>query len=296
MGQSGAACNGPEITLAVTHANRAEWQALRTKLRAHLSKVRDLDRCAELTVRERGRDIVLSVRTGDGRLASRTVRTEAQLLHATEALLTLPPRSEAALSANPSSEQPSSESSDLPELSEPRTPKPRRATHVELGGGAAARLGGVPMFIAGGVAGFADVATQRWLFGAKARWDISGGLLSEPTLMDYYLMSTALGVHVGRRLELSGAALDLLLGPTLVLETQDADDGQLDIGGSALDVRVDIGARLSGPATARVRAFGSVDLELSPARLVREQFAHPGLPALPAFSCGLAVGVLWSSQ
>ena len=285
--QADPLCSGPVITLEVPAADHAKWQTLRTKLNEHLRTLRDLDHCAQLTVRAMGDTLVLDVRAGDGRVASRSVANEAQLLRASEALLTLPPQAQSLpLAVSPAEKVPP----------EPPVPKPSAASHLEIGAGASARLGGPPLFIAGGVAGFADVAIAPWLLGVSARWDITTGLLSEPTLMDYYLMSTAVGVQVGRRFELESASLDLLLGPNVVLETQDADDGQLDIGGSAADLRIDLGARLSGPPRSPFRAFGSADLELSPARLAKQHFAHPSLPALPSFTFGLALGVLWSGE
>jgi len=285
-GQLSSSCAGPQITLNVPAANSPQWQTLREKLSDHLRTLSDLDRCAQLTLRADADDnLVLDVRTGDGRVASRTVAGEAQLLRASEALLTLPPMEPSLpLAASPAEKAP------------PEPPLPRPTAGVELGAGAAARLGGLPLFVAGGVTGFADVVVEPWLLGVSARWDITTGLLSEPTLMDYYLMSTAIGVHVGRRFELKSSSLDLLLGPNLVLESQDADDGQLDIGGSAADVRIDLGARLSGPRRSTWRAFGTADFELSPARLAKEHFAHPSLPPLPSFSFGLALGFSWSSQ
>jgi hypothetical protein len=286
-GQPSAHCRGPEITLAVPAADKDKWLALRANLSEHLRTLRDLDRCAQLTLRALGDHLVLDVRAGDGRVASRAVENEAQLLHASEALLTLPPTvPNSALAASPAEKPPP----------EPRAPAPAAAARVELGAGASARLGGLPLFVAGGVAGFADVATLPWVFGVSARWDITRGLLSEPTLADYYLMSTAIGLQVGRSFELGSTSLAVLLGPNLVLETQDADDGQQDIGGSAADVRIDLGARLSGPRRSAVHAFASADLEVSPARLAKQHFAAAGLPPLPSFSFGLSLGVVWSSK
>ncbi|MEI9941097.1 MAG: hypothetical protein WDO69_28095 [Pseudomonadota bacterium] len=286
-GQSGEPCNGPEITLLVPAAQRDKWLTRRADLAEHLRTLRDLDRCAQLTLRAVGDTLVLDVRTGDGRLASRPVQNEAQLLRASEALLTLPPRLSSAPLAVSAAENP-------PEDAPARAPS--ASARVLLGAAAAARLGGKPLFIAGGVAGFAEVAVEPWLLGVSARWDIATGLLGEPSLMDYYLMSTAIGVHVGRRFELESVSLDLLLGPNLVLEFQDADDRNLEIGGSAADVRIDLGARLSGPRRSSVRAFGSADFEVSPARLAKEHFVDSTLPPLPSFSFGLSFGVLWSGK
>jgi len=251
--------------------------------------LRDLDRCAKLTLRAQGSALVLEVRAGDGRVASRSVMTEAQLLRASEALLTLPPQFQSAPPEVAPADNRQLESTERP------TPGPAPLSHVELGAGAAVRLGGTPLFLAGGVGGFADVVVTPWLIGVSARWDITPGLLSEPTLMDYYLMSTAVGVRVGRRFELESTSLALLFGPNLVLERQDADDGQLDIGGTAADVRIDLGARLASSRRAPLCAFVSTDLELSPARLAKEHHAHPSLPALPSLSLGLGLGVQWSS-
>ena len=283
--QVGEPCNGPEITLAVPAAEREKWLSLPVKLQEYLRPLSDLDRCAQLTLRSENQTLMLDVRTRDGRVASRPIENEAQLLRTSEALLTLPPRAPSAPLPSPLADEPPLEAPP---------PSPHPAASVELGAAAAARLGGLPLFIAGGVTGFADVAVTHWVLGVSARWDLTAGLLGEPTLMDYYLMSTAVGVHVGHRFDLKSAALDLLLGPNLVLETQHADDANQDIGGTASDVRIDLGVRLSGAPRSNFRAFCGVDLELSPARMAEQHFAHPHLPPLPSFSFGLALGGLWS--
>ena len=293
LSQSLAACDGPRIALAVPAAQREQWLTLYTHLSEHLRALSDLDRCAELTLLSDGKKTRLVVRASDGRTASRPVENEAQALRAAEALLMLPPKPSAP-SAAPSAPR------AVSPLEEPPFPAPsvptRSSTRLELGAGASARLGGLPSFIAGGLVGFAEVVVDRWLLGVDARWDITTGLLAEPTLMDYYLMSSAVGVRLGRRFEPEGATLDLLLGPNLVLEAQDADDGNLDIGGRATDVRLAFGARLSGPRSCQWCAFASSDFELSPARLGRRHFAQPSLPALPAFTFGVALGILWRGK
>jgi len=293
-GQPGLPCRGPEVTLVVPDAEHDQWQTLRSKLSDHLRTLPDLDRCAQLTLHVRGANLVVEVHASDGRVAARTVTSEAEVMRVSEALLTLPPQAAKLPTAVTPAAEPLLQARELPDPPDPRPATREPAPRVELGVGVAARLGGSPLFVAGGIAGFADVAIAPWLLGVSARWEITTGLLNEPTLMDYYLMSTAVGVHVGRHFELESTSLDLLLGPNLVFEAQDADDGNQDIGGSAADVRVDLGARLSGPKRSRWRAFGSTDLELSPARLAKDRYAHPGLPALPSFSWGFVLGVSWS--
>ena len=286
-GQPAVACSGPEISLVAPGRERPRWLTLRAHLAEHLQALRDLDRCAQLTLRALGDGLAIEVRAGDGRTASRLVRSESQALRASEALLTLPPK--------PAGNLPAASAFDEPGA-DPPPPAPISVARIELGVGAAARLGGVPLFIAEGIAGFAEVSVDPWVLGVSARWDITTGLLTEPTLMDYYLMSGTVGVHVGRRFEVESASLALLLGPNLVLETQGADDGKVDIEGSAADVRLDFGARVAAPRQASFRVFASADCEFSPARLVKSHFVQPGLPALPSFSIGLALGFGWSGR
>jgi len=286
-GQPAVTCSGPEISLVAPGRERSRWLTLRAHLAEHLRTLRDLDHCAQLTLRALGDGLALEVRAGDGRTASRLVESESQALRVSEALLTLPPKPTNDLPAAPVFDEPGAD---------PPPPAPTSVARLELGVGAAARLGGVPLFIAEGIAGFAEVSVDPWVLGVSARWDVTTGLLTEPTLMDYYLMSGAVGVHVGRRFEVPSASLALLLGPNLVLETQGADDGKVDIEGSAADVRLDFGARVAAPRQASFRVFASADCEFSPARLVKSHFVQPGLPALPSFSIGLALGFGWSGR
>ena len=282
------ACSGPRVT--VTLPEREAWRTLRSDLVEHLRALRDLDRCAEVAVGAAGDLLTLDVTTGDGRKASRQVASEAELLRASEALLTLPP----ALVQPPPPPLIQSPS-ELP------PPEPERAhtedkAHIELALGGSARMGGAPLFAGGGVAAFADVTLDNWLLGVSGRWDIADGLVTEPSLMDYFMTSTAVGVSLGRRFDLGNAALDALLGPNVVIENQDADDQDRDVHGSAADLRLDLGLRVSGPRSSKWRAFVALDAEVSPARVRKQRFADPVLPPLPSWSAGLALGVSWSAR
>ncbi|MET0790538.1 MAG: hypothetical protein ABW061_03375, partial [Polyangiaceae bacterium] len=211
---------------------------------------------------------------------------EAELLRASEALLILPPDAKPAPAPPSPLEMP-------PE--EPRLVAPRPGAHLEFGVGAAARLGGSPLFLSGGLAGFADVVQSHWLIEVSARGDITGGRLTEPTLADYYLASTGIGVGVGRRFDFQSTFFDALVGPHVVLETQDADDGARDVNGSAADFRLGLNARWSGSRWSAWRAFASFDFEASPARIGKPHFADPSLPAFPSWTCGLAIGMTWAT-
>ncbi|HWZ92740.1 MAG TPA: hypothetical protein VNW92_27930, partial [Polyangiaceae bacterium] len=191
------ACVAPKINLVVPPG--PEWQSATTDLTVRLRGLPDLDKCARVLVRPSGLGVIVQITTGDGREASRQVESEAELLHVAEALLVLPPEPVRAMPAPSPLEVPPRESRPAPQ---------EAATHVELGAGASLRFGGGPIYAGGGVAGFAQFALDRWLLAVSGRWDIADAFVSEPTPTDFSMESTAVGVGVGRRLELGGAALD----------------------------------------------------------------------------------------
>ena len=250
--------------------------------------LRDLDQCAQVWVRPSGQGVVIRITTADGRQATRQVDTEAELLRTAEALLILPPEGAPAL-APPSP-------LELP----PRDPRPAAqpssSTHVELGAGGSLRFGGGPLYVGGGVAGFAQFALDRWLLAISGRWDIADAFTGETTPANFAMQSTAVGVSVGRRLELANVALDAMVGPSIVLEGQDADDGDRDIHGAAADFRVALALRVSGPRASSLRPFATGELEASPARLRAQKFIDHSLPPLPWWSSGVSVGVLWGAR
>lgn len=284
MADSGA-CVAPKINVVVPPG--LEWQSATIDLTERLRKLRNLDKCAHVLVRPSGPGVIVQITTGDGREARRKVRSEADLLHAAEALLVLPPEP-ARAPAEPSP-------LELP----PRESRPaaqETATHVELGAGASLRFGGGPIYAGGGVAGFAQFAQGGWLLAVSGRWDIADAFVSEPTPTGFSMQSTAVGVGVGRRLKLGNAALDTVIGPSIVLESQEADDGDREIHGASADFRAALAVRVSGPCAASVRPYATGELEGSPARLRTQRFIDHSLPPLPWWSSGISVGVLWGAR
>lgn len=268
--------------------SHVQHPTLRADLNEHLQALVDIDRCALVSVRFEGALLVIEVTTSDGRTASRIVSTENELFRAGEALLTLPPNA-------PPPPAPSAPSpQEFPPV-EPKAIAPSTPPRLELGIGLAGRIGGSPLFGAGGIAAFADVALEEWLLGVSGRWDI-GSLITEPALPDYYMMSSAVGVSVGRRFELGTTLLDTLVGTNVVLEDQDADYQDADIFGSAADVRFAGALRVSGSKFAAWRPYATLDAELSPERLVKKRRTHPDLPPLPSWSTGLSVGIMWGAR
>ncbi len=283
---SADSCLAPKVSIEVPPG--APWQTATAQLAEHLRSLRDLDKCARVSVRPSGSGVLLEISTSDGRIATRQVSDVAELLRTAEALLVLPPQP--VLSRNNTS----------PSETPPPEPRPASSVassvHVELGVGGALRFGGGPLFGGGGVAGFADFAIDRWLLTVTGRWDIADGYFAQPTPSDFYMQSTAVGVSAGRRLEVGSANFDALIGPNIVLESQDADDGNREVHGAAADFRLAVAVRVSGPRSSSVRAFATSDFEGSPARIRSQKYLDRALPQLPWWSSGLAVGVLWGAK
>jgi hypothetical protein len=280
------ACIAPKVNVSVPPG--AQWQTATEDLTEHLRALKDLDKCARVFVRPGGLGVVVEITTSDGRRATRQVESEAELLRTIEALLILPPASAAA------PVQPS------PLESPPREPQPARTpngtTHVELGVGGSLRFGGGPLYAGGGVAGFAQFGLDDWLLAVSGRWDVADAFVSEVTPTDFSMQSSAVGVSVGHRVELSNANLDALIGPSIVLEGQDADDGDRELHGAAADFRLAFALRVSGPRASSLRAFATGDFEGSPARVRAQKFISHSLPQLPWWSGGVAIGVLWGGR
>ncbi|HTA91498.1 MAG TPA: hypothetical protein VK745_18065 [Polyangiaceae bacterium] len=273
-------CVAPKVNVVVPPG--PEWENATEELSQHLRTVGNLDKCAHVLVRPSATGVTLDITTGDGRRATRQVTSVAELLRTAEALLVLPPEPMPPAKPSPL---------ELP----PPEPVPIRApvttTHIELGGGPSLRFGGGPLYAGGGVAGFADFALDGWLLALSARVDLGDVIVEGPTPSDFHMESSAVGVSVGRRLEFANAGLDALIGPSIVLEGQDADEPE--VHGAAADFRLALALRVSGPRSSSIRAFATGDFESSPARMRAQKSISPDLPPLPWWSSGLAVGVLW---
>ena len=281
-----SACDSPQLN--VVAPPDPKWDATAARLGRHLRGLSDLDRCARVTVKPDATGVTLRVTTSDGREAERHVENLDALLTAAEALLVLPPT------------RATSDATVSPLEVPPRDPEPVRvapsSAHVELGGAGTVRFGGSPAYVGAGAMAFAGFVLDRWLLSVAARFDVKDGFTDQGTPSDFEMHSTAVSVSAGRRMNLGQAAVDALLGANVVLESQDADDGEREIHGAAEDFRLGAALRISGPSSAGVRAFAVGDFEASPSRIRANKYIDRALPILPWWSSGLAVGVLWGAR
>ncbi len=281
-------CVSPQLNLITPKGDT--WAGAAEQLGEHLRAAGELDKCARVTGRPEGTGVLLEVTTSDGRTASRHVESLPELLRTCEALLVLPPK------AAPRSVKASA--AELPPAEPTRRAIAAPTHHVEIGVGGALRFGGGPLYVGGGIAAFALFAQGAWLLSASARWDAVEAIVTEPTPMDFYMQSEAVGVSFGRRFTFSSIQLDALVGPNIVLESQDADDvaPNRDVHGASADFRLGAALRVSGPRFSSVRAYATGDFEGSPSRLRSSKSLDRILPTLPWWSSGLAVGVAWGLE
>jgi hypothetical protein len=203
-----------------------------------------------------------------------------ELVPTVEALVVLPPLLETRAELPPPDQVPAKP-----------TPAPE-PTHIELAGGGAVRVGG-SLYAGGGIAATADVVVDRYLIGISGRWDVADNYVSSPTGSGFNMNSGAIGVMLGRRASFDWGSLDGLVGVNVVVESEEGLTEVDEIGGETADVRPAMGARVVLGRSASVRPYFLADGEVSPARLRQPKQLDPTLPTLPAWSAGLAIGLLW---
>jgi hypothetical protein len=218
----------------------------------------------------------------------------SELVRTVEALVVLPSPVDRADEAPLVDPRPvAAESAERHDAS-PQPARPPLGSHMEFSAAAAARLGGNPLIVGAGLAAFAGLVEGNWLLGVDARWEFADGFVSANPPSGFSMDSGAIGVAVGHRSRIGAFACDALVGPTFVIESQEAfgpmpaSEG---IGSSAVDARVDLTLRATGPTTSHVRMYAAGDIEVSPHRLAHPKQLDPELPPLPAWSSGLALGV-----
>ena len=259
------------------------WADRIEPLRAELRGAR-VDRCAQVEIRVDGDEVVVSV-TSRGRSTSRRLKEPSELVRTVEALVVLPPAYQPPIQ-------------DF--LAEPvekveRPPPPPEPTHVELAVGPALRVGG-NVYVGVGFSALADVVLDNYLLGVAGRWEADDSYVSKPTAGGFNMQSGAMGVLLGRRLPPRAVLLDALLDAQIVVENQEENGASDEIGGKTLDTRFGVALRVSSPKTSGFRLYGLVDVEASPARLARPKRLDLSLPFLPAWTSGLAVGVMWGPR
>lgn len=286
-----ARCTGPD--LVVRDPLPSTWAEAVDDVRVQLKRQGRFDACARLILTPVEEKILVQIVLADGRAASREVPTPKTLWRTVRAVLLLPPVTLSLARPRPASDgRKNWVDTAEPELHSPENPS---HAHFELGGGGSARVSGGPLYGGTGASAFADVLLDSWLIGVFGRWDVADALVTAAPPGGFSMQSFGVGVLLGARMSIGGWSLDGTAGPDIVVDSQEGDGPGDGIGGEADDVRLDVGLRLSGPSTSRLRFYLAADLDASPARIRRTAQIDPGLPGLPAWSAGLTMGLLWSA-
>jgi hypothetical protein len=217
--------------------------------------------------------------TSRDRSAVRTLTQPSELERTVEALIVLPPLIES--------------NSELPPKDIVVKPAPpTEPVHVEVAAAAGVRVGG-NVYAGGGLSLMADVVVDHLLLGVSGRWDVADDYVSEPTASGFSMESGAIGVVLGRRIDLGWGSLDGMVQANVVVESEEGSGSPSEIGGETADFRAGLATRLSVGRRLGLRPYFFFDADGSPARLRKPRQLDAGLPNLPAWSAGLAVGVMW---
>ena len=253
----------------------------------------DSDATARVRIIPAAHDLIVEVVLKDGRSTLRRVQEPAALKSTLEALLTVPP---APLHVEPTVPL---APSPLPIVNELPSDRALPVAHsqaptfgVEAGGGVGGRIAGGQAYLSVAAGGFAQLRAGDWLFGMSARWDVFQ-TKSDVAVDSFEMETVGAGISVGRRFRAGFGDVDLGVSPRLVAETQSFFRTKSD---EVADTQTDV--RLAGFARAvfghsALRLFAEADAELSPGRIRRNIRIDPALPPLPAWSAGVAVGVVW---
>jgi hypothetical protein len=255
------ACEGSDVRIEGTPTER--WAGAVERVCTELAAMKDRDASASVRLIASGEDLVVDPAPAPA--------VAAPVVSPTPSAIESP-------SASP-----------RPDVSRPDA---ARARAVELALSTSGRVGG------GGSTSLAptletNLIAGHWLFGLWARWDVIQHT-SAPLADDFEMDRIGAGLAVARRIDLSAVDLDIGFSPRFIVETQSHEIGDEDETRSATDIRLGSFARVMF-GRAPVRVFATVDGEVSPGRLRREVRLAPALPALPAWSAGVALGVAWTS-
>lgn len=278
------------------------WSDAVARLCDDLQAMKDRDPDARVRLTASAEDVLVEVTLPDGRGTIRRVRRPHALRDSLEALLTLPPERR-----DPEPPRAAVSTVAAPPPPEPAPLRTSPFVGAEIALGVGGRVAGSSHLALGGAAE-AYLIAGHWLFGLWARWD-AFQRVGTPSDVEVDIDTVGAGVTFARRYRLgSSAELDVGVVPRLIVENQrwerDARPGSPvpegegeaeDEEGSrtTTDVRVATLGRVHfgrGP----LRPFVGIDAEVSPARLRRPSRAAEGIPALPAWSAGLIVGVSWT--
>jgi hypothetical protein len=159
-----------------------------------------------------------------------------------------------------------------------------------------AQARGSPLFVGYGLSAYLEANIDGWLVGTWTRWDFQDRPIGQKVPAGFVMASFLLGAYAGRRFDLGHAALDLIAGPNLIVESEESEGPVIDdVGGEMGALSLGGALRLLVPSKGAPGFFCLLGGELVPNRMTHHVRADPLLPVLPRWSVTLAVGAAWSA-
>jgi hypothetical protein len=295
---AGAACEA--LTVEADSDVVERWPTLVQSVRSGFEGRVDVDACARVQLERAGESISAFVVLPDGRVATRTVSGDDNLMPALEALLVVPvapavPRDDEVTQLPAPEPVPHLRDAQPPLAlrvvdAQPRAAgqRERSAMRVEVNVLGGARFGVVERSI--GVGALSLVELRGWLFGFQGRLD-EGAIGSETPHKGSEL--AALG---GWRIHTGNSAFDGLVGPALALPggsnsvvtvAQSDSFNRRSSSSASVVPRLLLELRLSFADRSTVRSFVGLDASVGSQYTVS---ADPSAPRLGTFNLGLIVG------
>lgn len=291
-----------QVALAVDAEVLARFPHLPERVEGALLARKDIEPCARVWLGATGAGLAVRVVLEDGRSAVRRVPAPEDVIPALEGLLLVPsPEAARATQAEPSARPARAVPSPAPArgvrtgVSESDGPEQAPPEGAERMGFSLSLVGGAHR--GDGQSGesyglLSLVNVSRWLFGLDGRAVNHRAFGPSPEGEPRTTLRVA--AVSGRRLGAGTLALDLLLGPALVLEHSteiEVEEGRTTRRASATQVvpRLWLGSHLHLGALSAVSGFVGIEGEVGPTGAPSpEGFA--GLGPLPVWSAGLALG------
>lgn len=287
--QPGTACADDRLRVEGSLAVR--WLEPVVALCESWGSLPDVDPSARLRVVAADDDVIVEVTLRDGRSTLRRVRVPGDLPQTVEALVAIPPVIPGIEQAAPVAAAPA------PAVTPVAVPDaaPAGRMTLELGASVVARVTGPTQYVSIGASGYAGLRTGPWLLALTGRYD-GYQTVTDDRPRDFEMTTLGGGFSLMRELAaFEHSAFELGLTTWLLGETQAYTPDDVELAYSSFDVR--LGATTRWVLGDRpLRYFVGFDAELSPARMRHELRVEPGLPALPGWSVGLAIGVAWDPQ
>ncbi len=287
------------VTLSGTTPDEARWQSAVAALER---VVAGLGECPTLALEwapaHGGASLVLRAVAPGGLETARVVTEPDALVPIALGLLAGAPHEPSSPrgASGPAAASRSEAAADEPPRSSPVEPRatspiasalPFGATIALTGG---ARVTGPTLFWMLDLELRADVRIRDWIVLLNFRYAPVGASPGNVALDDDSYNEVAVGVGIGRRFALGGAAIDLALTPSLVTVGMESDFPADNTAASASQFRLNASARWSTPLGDRAAFVMVLDAELAPQALAAQVKLDPHLPPLAAWTAGLRLG------